>query len=513
MRKRIIVAAFLLITLTLTGCGRKQPNNEAVPVMITNAALPTDDDSSHVYSGTVEPDVSVNIAFTVGGYIRGILNVPGPNGQLRLVQAGDFVRKNTLLAQVRDVDYLAQVDLASAQVAGKIALSQQAQSGYQQAQAALDRASAGVSDSMAVRDQAKTGYEQAKSGLAAAKSQLAEAQAGAQAVRAQMEQAAAGQEKAQADYKRAERLYSTKSLTRADYDAAKAQMKASNAQLKAAKEQVNVAETKIEQAKAQIEANKSKMSETQALIKQSEAGIRSAKAQKRAAYAAVRGAEAQVTASNAGTRASRAQLTQAKTPLGDTSLKSPIDGVILKRNIEIGTLVGPGTPGFVIADLTSVKVVFGVPDVLLPLLHIHDDVIVTTQAYENRQYVGKITSISPNADPQSHVFQVEVTIPNKDRALKVGMIAKVELVKLNGVKSYPVVPLSAIVKSNRHKGGYAVYVVSDEHGKLVARAREIQIGDTFGNTIAVKNGINIGDRVISTGATLVNDGTPVTVVK
>ena len=511
--RRIAAVSMLAILPFVSGCFKDTANSEIVPVMVTQAALPSSDNSNHVYSGNIEPDVTVNASFTIGGYVRGILNVPGQNGQVRLVQEGDIVRKGTVLAHVRDVDYLAQVNIASAQVAGKIALTEQSQYGLQQTQAALDRASAAVSQAGAARDEAHTGYAQARAGLAAAQSQLAEAQAASQAASALVEQAEAGREKAQSDFGRAERLYSAKSLTRSDYDAAKAQLKVANAQVKAAKEQVNVAGTKIEQAKVQIEATRSKMDQTKTIIEQSEAVIKGAKAQRRAAEAAVNGAKAQINASAAGTKAAKSQLTQAETPLGDASLKAPIDGVVLKRNIEIGTLVGPGTPGFVIANLSSVKVVLGVPDVLVKQLHLGDRAVVSTQAYENRQFVGRVTSISPAADPRSHVFKVEVTVPNADRVLKVGMIAKAELGANARVGVSPVIPLSAIVKSPRNGSDYAVYVVAKERGKSVARAHEITLGETFGNSIEVTSGVKIGDPIVSTGATMINDGTPVSVLK
>lgn len=514
MRKRILFGLpFLLVLLLAAGCLKDTGNNEVIPIMVTEVSSPASDDNNCIYSGNVEPYNTVPVAFTVGGYIREIMHVTGSDGQIRLVQQGDRVKKNAILAHVRDVDYSALVNQASAQVAGKAALTEQAQYGLQQTQATYDRASAGVAEAVAARDQARTGYEQAKSGLAAAQSQLAEARAATQAAKAQVEQAEAGKEKAESDFKRADRLYSSKSLTRADYDAAKAQLKVAQAQLKAAKEQVNVANTKIEQAKVQIDANRSKMDQTKAMIAQSEAVISSAKAQKRAAKAAVNGAKAQVEASAAGIRAAKAQLTQAETPLGDANLKAPMDGVILKRNIELGTLVGPGTPGFILANDSSVKVVFGIPDVLMKKLHIGDMVLVTTQAYADRNFDGKITSISPAADPKSRVFQVEVTVNNRDKALKIGMVAKVVLDEYYPRNGSITVPLSAVVRSPKDNKSYAVYIVKREHGKLTACSRKVNLGDTLGNTIVVNSGLSYGDRIITNGATLVHDGARVVIVK
>ncbi len=515
MRTKLFVVPFLIfVPLVIAGCGRDGGNKEVTPVTVSLVGSSGSSDAQHVYSGTIAPRAAVPVAFTVGGYVREIHNVIGGDGQPRLVQQGDRVKKGAVLARVRDADYAAMVNQAAAQVTGKAALTEAAQYGMQQAEAALDRASAGISDANAARDQARTGYAQAKAALAAAESQLAEAKAGSQAASAVAEQAEAGREKAQADFSRAQRLYSSKSLTRADYDAAKAQMKVADAQLKAAREQVNAANTKIEQAKVQIDAHRSKMDETRAIIARSEAAIKSAVAQRNAAQAAVSGAKAQVDASAAGVRAAKAQLSQAQTPFGDAHLKAPIDGIILKRNVELGVLVGPGTPGFIMADDSSVKVVFGVPDVTVTSIHVGDPATVRVQAYEDHLFVGKVTAVSPAADSSSHVFQVEVTLPNKSRTLKVGMIAKVEFSGLGTAEAgYATVPLSAIVRYPKSDNEYAVYVVREERGKSVSRVRKVVLGATLGNSIEIRSGVSRGDRVVTNGATLVRDGGLVTVVE
>jgi RND family efflux transporter MFP subunit len=66
--------------------------------------------------------------------------------------------------------------------------------------------------------------------------------------------------------------------------------------------------------------------------------------------------------------ATRARLNQARISLGDATLRSPINGVILRRTVEVGSLAGPSAPAFTVADTRNVKVVFGVPDVTVSSL-------------------------------------------------------------------------------------------------------------------------------------------------
>jgi multidrug efflux system membrane fusion protein len=185
--------------------------------------------------------------------------------------------------------------------------------------------------------------------------------------------------------------------------------------------------------------------------------------------------------------------------------------VVLKRLVEVGTLVAPGTPGFILADTSSVKVVFGVPDTMMGRMKLGDEQRVTTEAVSGG-FSGKISAISPSADPKSRVFSVEVTLPNKNGRLKAGMVATLILKGTGTRTAVPAIPLSAVVRSPADPNGYAVFVVEDRGGKSVARIRSVELGEAFGNLIGVKAGLSPAERVITTGATLVRDGGKVEVI-
>jgi multidrug efflux system membrane fusion protein len=74
------------------------------------------------------------------------------------------------------------------------------------------------------------------------------------------------------------------------------------------------------------------------------------------------------------------------------------------------------------------------------------------------------------------------------------------------------VPLNAVVKSKTDPTGYAVFLVIEQGGRQLARVRDVKLGETHGNTIAVTDGVKVGDRVITTGVTLVRDGDQVNVI-
>jgi multidrug efflux system membrane fusion protein len=208
--------------------------------------------------------------------------------------------------------------------------------------------------------------------------------------------------------------------------------------------------------------------------------------------------------------AGRARQSQAAISLADATLRSPIDGVILRRAIEVGSLAGPSTPAFTIADTRIVKVVFGVPDVVVAGLKLGERLAIQAEAIPGEVLQGRITRISPSADPNSRVFEVEAALPNPDGRMKVGMLATLRLGD-GAPDSGVFVPLASVVRPAGDSAGYAVYVVRDS-ATPTAKLRRVALGEVSGNQIAVREGLSRGEKVIVRGATIVGDGQTVRVM-
>ncbi|MFZ0306251.1 MAG: efflux RND transporter periplasmic adaptor subunit [Terracidiphilus sp.] len=264
-----------------------------------------------------------------------------------------------------------------------------------------------------------------------------------------------------------------------------------------------------------------KVAEAQSQVNQAQAGVDKAKLdygraddlfQKQSLTKSdMDGAKAQLENAQALLEGANAQLADANLALKDSALTSPTDGVVIKRLVEVGSLVGPGTPAFVLADLNRLKAVFGAPDVLLPQLKIGMPLALTTDAYPGT-FTGRITSIAPAADPRSRVFDVEVSFPNPGLRMKPGMIVTIKFANTHPAVGIPVVLLSSIVRSKTTPDGYAVFVVDDEGGKSIARSRDVTLGGALNNAVVVTAGLHPGEKVITSGATLVNDGETVEIV-
>jgi RND family efflux transporter MFP subunit len=215
----------------------------------------------------------------------------------------------------------------------------------------------------------------------------------------------------------------------------------------------------------------------------------------------------------AGVTGAESALTQAETALADCALKAPMSGWVLKRAVEVGSLVSAATPGFSIADTTLVKAVFGVPDLVVTSVKLGGVQAITTQSLPG-DFEGRVTAIAPAADAKTRTFSVEVTIPNARNVLRPGMVAALALsTGQNEPTAIPVVPLSAIVRSPDAAGGFGVFVVEERSGEFVARARAVDLGETYGNLIGVQKGVAAGERVIVSGAEFVRSGQQVRVLQ
>lgn len=196
----------------------------------------------------------------------------------------------------------------------------------------------------------------------------------------------------------------------------------------------------------------------------------------------------------------RAAAGEAGLALRDTALVAPIDGVILRRNIERGDLGQPGAVAFTLADTRAVKVTFGAPDTMIGALEQGRAIDVTTESMPERTFRGRIARVAPAADPKTRSFDVEVRIDNESGVLKPGMVAAIEVTGAPAPQL--TIPLDAVVRDPQSREGYAVYVV--DNGK--ARARRVELGEPMGNRVALRAGLRDGEHVIVSGSALLVDG-------
>ena len=236
-----------------------------------------------------------------------------------------------------------------------------------------------------------------------------------------------------------------------------------------------------------------------------------AKAQYDEAAASVAAAEAAVQMAEGSVANTHAAVKEAKLSLTDTTLRAPFAGWISARNVDRGSLVGSSTVGFSIVDTHLVKAVFAVPDTTLSSVRLGQKQPVMLDALQ-RTVTGMITSISPQADPQSRVFSIEVTIDNLREDVRPGMIGSITWGASRDSSPRLVVPLNAVVRSPADPNGFAVFRLTERDGKSYALAQPIEIGQSIGNSIEVTHGLTAGQKIISLGGAQVRDGQQVNIL-
>lgn len=208
-----------------------------------------------------------------------------------------------------------------------------------------------------------------------------------------------------------------------------------------------------------------------------------------------------------GLEQARAQQKLQAKNLADTKLYSPISGVLLKRNVEVGEIIGSGTPLFVVSDIKTVKANAYIPESELQNIKIGQEATVLVSSLDET-FKGKITEVGSAADPSSRAFTVKITIANPNLLIRPGMIAEAKI--SSGTKSeFLAIPTEAVVRNLNNEN--VVYVV--DKGKNKAFERKVSLGKLADNYIEILSGLNPGDVIVTAGQNKLTDGADITVTK
>lgn len=195
--------------------------------------------------------------------------------------------------------------------------------------------------------------------------------------------------------------------------------------------------------------------------------------------------------------------------LARTVVRAPFDGVLETLDVEVGSMVSPGTSVARLVQLDPVKVTGGVPERYAPDVREGGEAVVRFDVLGDRTFRGKLTNVGSVIHPQSRTFRVELVLPNPERAVKPEMVADITLVRRR-LEEALVVPQEALV---REEEGFVAFVVEEDgEGRAVARARSLELGPAQGNVAVVEQGLAAGDRLVVVGQSQVADGDRVAVV-
>ena len=187
----------------------------------------------------------------------------------------------------------------------------------------------------------------------------------------------------------------------------------------------------------------------------------------------------------------------------NSTIKSPISGVVTARNFENGDLFA-SMPILHIMQIDKLKVMANVSEQYFTSVKVGDKVAIEVDIYPNQQFEGEVTRINPALDARTRTFGVEITIQNKSMELRPGMYART--IFNMGQRQSVMIPDQALQKQVGSSERF-VYVI--ENG--VADYRFVTDGRRVGNMIEITEGLEAGDEVATTSFARLMNGSLVEV--
>lgn len=185
-----------------------------------------------------------------------------------------------------------------------------------------------------------------------------------------------------------------------------------------------------------------------------------------------------------------------------TVIRAPISGILESRNVEVGTLVAPGSAVARIVETNPVKIHGGVPERFAGAVSRGSSAVVSFDVLAGETFPARIQYVGATVHPTNRTFDVEIVMPNPGMTVKPEMVATIDILR-RGTDEAIVVPQEALV---RVENGFVAFVASSEGGAEVAQVRPVVIGASQRNEVIVEEGLSAGERLIVVGQTEVANG-------
>lgn len=525
MKKRVAIVVGIVAVLALGLWLRGRNTQAAEPEVEIRTAEVTREDVVRTITavGVLRTYNIVDVKSKAGGIVSQIL-----------VDVGDEVKAGQLLARIDPADTLAvynqaRADLEAAEARIEQALEslrlqrEQSQLAVQQAEANLQAAEARLRQA---EERARLQPTVTEAQLQAARTTLETAQKNLE----QLERVIIPQERAQAqanydaarqavetaqrNYERLKNLLQKGYVSQQQVDNAAAQLENARAQLIAAQQRLQTLEqdiqTRLETARARVqeaeanlraaEANRAQVEVAQQALREARAQYEQAKtalAQAQSNLRQIRLREADIAAAKAQRARADAQLYNAKVQLDSTTITAPMNGVVIARFVEQGTIVPPGTSLFSqgntllqIADTSRMYVEVSVDEADIGSVRIGQPVDIRVDAFRRERFKGKVSRIDPQAVLEQNVtvIKVRVEIEKPDPRLKPGMNASCEFLvaRKNDVIA---VPNEAV--NETPQGAFVEVMVNGQ-----PRRREVKLGVQGNTKTEIVDGLQPGEVVV-----------------
>jgi HlyD family secretion protein len=305
-------------------------------------------------------------------------------------------------------------------------------------------------------------------------------------------------------------------LVELDKEELLAQVRESRAALLAAQAAADSAEATYEKNKVEAEAPdlpflkanmdrahqlKSQGLIAQAVLEDAERTYQSALNKQMTALRNISVSRAEIARAKAGIAQAQATLDRADENLRNSTIVSPMDGIVLSRDVEVGDAVSSilvlGSQAdkiMTLGDVSDVYVLGKVDEADIGKVYLGQPARIVVESFKDKKFVGKVTKISPLGVEKDNVttFEVRVSINNPGGELKANMTANAEII-LDEHKGVLMVPESAVMYDNQKKASVEIPDKNQKEGK---RKIPVTVGLSNGSVTEILSGLKEGDQVV-----------------
>lgn len=449
MKKTVCAALAAIIALSAAGCGKK-PEKKEEAAAATNVTV-CDTEAADVlrivsYTGEITAGEWVSINPKVSAKISSIF-----------VEEGDYVKAGTVLAVLDDTDIRLSYNQAAASYnSANAAYDMTANASTKQAETAanqnLSRAQIEYDDAISAYNRQKELYDNDTS-IVAAQNALNDAND---------------------NLERTKQLYELGSVSKVVYDGAQTAQQNAAANLESTRSNVKTA---MESAKTRVENAKLNLASAQE-NRDLQVNVLSKKT---------------IASSKAAAESAKAALAIAENNLANTRITAPIEGYVASKNVTVGQMASPGAEMFSLKNTNMVEAEINVTEADIPYVQVGTAADVTVKSSNLETISGTVTAVNPTKDEKTGLYNVKVSVPNSDGAIKAGMFADIALT-LQKSENTISVPTESVIQNGSE---YYVFVASKD-GKT-AEKRVVTKGIENAETTEILKGVSLGDKVIIKG--------------
>ena len=215
--------------------------------------------------------------------------------------------------------------------------------------------------------------------------------------------------------------------------------------------------------------------------------------------------------SKADATSKQAQVEQQTALVAKKNLKAPFSGRVGIVMINPGQYVNPGDKLLTLQTLDPIFVDFNLPQGNASQIQVGQEIVVTTDAFKDASFTGKITAVSPKVDTNTRNIQIEAQLANPDKKILPGMFANVNI-KLGDEVKLLTLPQTAVTYNPY---GSTVFIAKptgkkDKKGNPTLEAQQVFVttGSTRGDQVAILKGVDEGATVVTSGQLKLKNGTP-----